>query len=62
MRTSPITLLASLAFFASLPLLFAGCTPSGSGADVTADGYSAPTPVSPIEATERMRSQYREFR
>lgn len=61
MRISPLALLASLAF--ALPLLLTGCTPSTPGGGVTSEGYSAPAPVSPIEATERMRSQYRdEFR
>lgn len=60
MRISLLASLASLAFF--LPLLLTGCTPSAPGGGVTSEGYSAPSTVSPIEATERMRSQYRDFR
>lgn len=61
MRTSPLALLTSLAL--ALPLLLTGCTLSTPGGGVTSEGYSAPAPMSPIEATERMRSHYRdEFR
>lgn len=61
MRTTPLALLTAFVFALGLPLLLTGCTPS-TGGGVTSDGYIAPATVSPIEATERMRSQYRDFR
>jgi len=62
MRTSPLVLAAFLSLTLGSSIFLAGCTPSTPGGGVTSEGYSAPAPVSPIEATERMRSQYREFR
>jgi hypothetical protein len=60
MRTTPLVLIAAFVFALGLPLL-TGCTPS-TGGGVTSEGYIAPATVSPIEATERMRSEYRDFR
>lgn len=40
---------------------FTACSPA-TGGGVTSEGYSAPAPVSPVQATENMRSQYRKFR
>lgn len=62
MKIILVTRLAFLALAIAFPLLSSACTPSEPGGGVTADGYSAPSPVSPIEATEAMRSKYREFR
>ena len=61
MKTNPLVLIAAFVFALGLPLLLTGCTPSPGGG-VTSEGYTAPATVSPIEATERMRSQYRDFR
>ncbi|NLT70879.1 MAG: hypothetical protein GXX91_09315 [Verrucomicrobiaceae bacterium] len=61
MKTPLLVRFAFLSLALGFPVLLSSCTPSESGG-VTADGYSAPAPVSPIEATEAMRSKYREFR
>lgn len=62
MKASLLARFAFLSLALGFPVLLSSCTPSESGGGVTADGYSAPAPVSPIEATEAMRSKYREFR
>ncbi len=61
MRTSPLATVAFLTLSLALSLLLTGCTPSSAGG-VTSEGYSAPSSMSPIDATESMRSQYRDFR
>ncbi|MBP6785489.1 MAG: hypothetical protein KA152_16975 [Verrucomicrobiales bacterium] len=58
-KTSALIILSAIGFLFATS--FTACTPTGTpGAGVTSDGYSAPAPVSPVDRTEALRSQYRD--
>lgn len=55
----PILLLIALAI---LTILSPACTPTGeSPGSALSDGYQAPYSGSPVDQTESMRSQYRDW-
>lgn len=58
---SPLALVLIAALVPALCLT--SCTPSGgSVGDTSSDGsYSPPPALSPVDATERLRSEYREW-
>ncbi len=62
MRTSPLAFVTLLSVTLGLSIFLTGCTPSTPGGGVTSEGYSAPPSMSPVDATESMRNQYRDFR
>jgi hypothetical protein len=62
MKIKPLLTATIVSLSLVLSLLVTSCTPSTTGGGVTSDGYTAPSTMNPVDATERMRSQYRDFR
>lgn len=59
-KFSALALLSAVGILALFSL--ASCTTTGvPGEGVTSEGYSAPDPVSPVERTENMRNEYRDW-